>query len=185
MNASPGWRRTAVKLSQHAAAVLPAASPWAQAMRREIDYIEDDRAALGWALGCVLASYKARVAARTAAGLGRLQRFSRERNPIPLSGARRREILRHAAASAALMFVTGVALLENAGGQTAPRLPPPPAAVEETACDTPDKAAGMDRPPSGTLRAAPDAGRTDPTLDTPCAGRRHAPIRILPRFGMP
>jgi hypothetical protein len=32
-------------------------------MRREIDYIEDDRTALRWAIGCVTASYAARLAA--------------------------------------------------------------------------------------------------------------------------
>jgi hypothetical protein len=30
-------------------------------MRRELDYIEDDRAALRWAIGCVTASYTAQL----------------------------------------------------------------------------------------------------------------------------
>jgi hypothetical protein len=32
-------------------------------MRRELDYIEDDRAALRWAIGCVTASYTAQFVA--------------------------------------------------------------------------------------------------------------------------
>jgi hypothetical protein len=32
-------------------------------MRRELDYIEDDRAALRWAIGCVMAGYAERLAA--------------------------------------------------------------------------------------------------------------------------
>jgi hypothetical protein len=44
--------------------VLPGArSDWAEAMRHEIAYIEDDAAALRWAVGCVSASYAARLAA--------------------------------------------------------------------------------------------------------------------------
>src|SRR5438309_1641896 len=65
MNAVPGrWRRIAQKVAGHASWVLPGArSGWADAMRRELDYIEDDRAALRWAIGCVMASYTARLAA--------------------------------------------------------------------------------------------------------------------------
>lgn len=68
MSAMPGrWRRIAVLLAQHASRVLPRArsarSPWAEAMRRELDYIEDDRAALRWAIGCVTASYTAQLVA--------------------------------------------------------------------------------------------------------------------------
>ena len=51
MNAVPSrWRRWTVKLAQHAAWVLPGArSPWADAMRRELDYISgrSGRLALG------------------------------------------------------------------------------------------------------------------------------------------
>jgi hypothetical protein len=66
MSAMPGrWRRIAMLLAQHASRVLPRArsarSPWAEAMRRELDYIEDDRAALHWAIGCVTASYTAQL----------------------------------------------------------------------------------------------------------------------------
>jgi hypothetical protein len=122
MNALPGrWRRWAVKLAQHAGQVLPGAqSPWAEAMRRELDYIDDDRAALCWALGCVLASYKSRLAA--------------------WAGFRTRAVLRHAATSSAVMLLIGLALLENAGGQTEPPRP----VVDETTCDRPDVSPDID-----------------------------------------
>jgi hypothetical protein len=66
MSAKQGrWRRIAVVLAGHASKVLPrarsASSPWAEAMRRELDYIDDDRAALRWAIGCVTASYAAQL----------------------------------------------------------------------------------------------------------------------------
>jgi hypothetical protein len=66
MSMVPGqWREIAVKLAEHASSVLPRArsapSPWADAMRRELDYIKDDRAALHWAIGCVMASYRAQL----------------------------------------------------------------------------------------------------------------------------
>jgi hypothetical protein len=61
---SAQWRRIARKVADHASWALPGArSGWADAMRRELDYIEDDRAALRWAIGCVMASYAARLAA--------------------------------------------------------------------------------------------------------------------------
>jgi hypothetical protein len=115
------WRRLAVRLAQHAARVVPGArSPWARAMRHELDYIADDPAALRWAIGCVLASYRARLADRLS--------FSP------------RTVWRQVAASGALMLVIGVALLDNAGGQT-----PPPPARDEMACD-------RARPPSVMCR---------------------------------
>jgi hypothetical protein len=108
------WRRSAVKLAQHAARVLPdARSPWADAMRREIDYIADDPAALRWALGCVLASYRARLAPRPC--------FSR------------RAVGRYVATGGVLMLLIGVGLQGNAGGQTAPPRP----AFDETTCEPP------------------------------------------------
>ena len=57
------WRQIALKIVGHAAWVLPGAeSGWADAMQRELDYIDDDRAALRWAIGCVRAGYSARLA---------------------------------------------------------------------------------------------------------------------------
>ncbi len=70
MSAMPGrWRRIAMVLAEHASGVLPRARPassaspssWADAMRRELDYIDDDRAALRWAIGCVTTSYMAQL----------------------------------------------------------------------------------------------------------------------------
>jgi hypothetical protein len=112
MNAAPGWwRRLAVKLAQHASCVMPGArSPWADAMRRELDYIGGDPAALRWALGCILASYRARLTERP--------------------GFNTRAAWR-VAASGAVMLVIGLALQDNAGGQT----PPPHPALDEIRCD--------------------------------------------------
>ena len=187
--ALPGWRRLAVKLVRHAAAGLSGASPWARAMQCELDYIDDDRAALRWALGCVIASYKLRLAARAQVDLGRFRRVFNERNRRhPLSGARPREVLRQAAVSAALMLVTGVVLLENAGGQTAPPSPSAPV-LDETTCDMADKGRNLgpnaDRTlPSVSVRAAPDATRPTPTFETPCAGR-NAPAGFPPGSDTP
>jgi len=99
-------------LAQHAASVMPRArSPWADAMRRELDYIEHDSAALRWALGCVLASYRSRLAHR------------------PWLSARS---WRHVAVSSALMLLVGFTLQVSAEGQTEPPRP------DETTCDRPD-----------------------------------------------
>jgi hypothetical protein len=63
------WRHIARKAVRHASWVLPdSRSIWAEAMRRELDYIENDRAALRWAAGCIIASYAARLAALRQAG---------------------------------------------------------------------------------------------------------------------
>jgi hypothetical protein len=60
-------RRLADRLVRHAGRMLPASRPekreWVEAMRRETDAIGDDRQALGWALGCVFASYAERIKA--------------------------------------------------------------------------------------------------------------------------
>jgi hypothetical protein len=163
MNVSAGrWRRWAVKLAQHASWVLPGArSPWAEAMRRELDYIEDDRAALRWAVGCVLASYKARIAA--------------------WSGFRTRAVLRHAATSGAMMLLIGLALLENAGGQTEPPRP----VFDETTCDRPNVSPDVDPTPwSGTVSVPRDMDHSVPKPDTLCADRS-APIRYPPKYRRP
>jgi hypothetical protein len=115
MNAVSGrWRRCAVRLVQHAVCVLPGArSPWADAMRRELDYIGDDPAALRWALGCVLASYRVRLAHR------------------PWSSAA--VAWRQVATCGVLMLLIGLAFQDNAGGQTEPPRP----VFDETSCDLP------------------------------------------------
>jgi hypothetical protein len=149
MNALPGcWRRWAVKLAQHASWVLPGArSPWADAMRRELDYIEDDRAALRWALGCVLGSYKTRLAFRSVFGT--------------------RAVWWRAATSGVLMVFIGFALLENAGGQTEPPRP----VVDETTCDRPDVSPDIDPTlsPSGTVAIPRDIDHSALAPDTSCA----------------
>jgi hypothetical protein len=51
-----------MQFARHASRILPGAqSPWAKAMRCELDYIGDDPAALRWAFGCILASCKIRL----------------------------------------------------------------------------------------------------------------------------
>jgi pimeloyl-ACP methyl ester carboxylesterase len=108
-------RRFAVKLVCHASRVLSGrGSRWADAMRNELDYIEDDSAALRWALGCVLASYRTRLAGRW--------------------GFTARTVWRRAAASCALVFFVGFVFLQTAGGQTEPPRP----LFTETACDLPN-----------------------------------------------
>jgi hypothetical protein len=158
VEAAPTSRRWAVMLAQHAGRVLPgarnpSAGNWGEAMRRELTYIEDDRAALRWALGCVVASYKARLTAR----------------PGFTGGTDARHILRHAAACGAVMLVIGFTFLENAESQTEP----PRQVPEETACD---QAA-----PSGMVEPARNAGpvdrASDPAGETSCPGR-NAPVRI-------
>jgi pimeloyl-ACP methyl ester carboxylesterase len=138
MNAVSGvCRRLAVKLAQHACWVLPGArSPWAAAMRRELEYIEDDPAALRWALGCVVASYRTRLADRLCFDA---------------------RAWRHVATSA-LMLLIGLALLENAGGQTQPPQP----RFDETVCDLPGVSPEIrPRLRCGTVSVPRDYGNPD------------------------
>jgi len=116
MTAGPGrYRRLAVLLAQHASRVfLSGRSPWADAMRHELDYIEDDAAAFCWSLGCVLASYRSRLA--------HLRCFS---TPA---------IWRHVATSGVLVLLVGVALQGHARGQTEPPRP----VFDEATCDLPN-----------------------------------------------
>jgi hypothetical protein len=83
-------------------------------MRRELDYIADDPAALRWAIGCVLASYRVRV------------------TELRSGGARTR--LKHFAACGGLILLAGLALQGHASGHTEQ---PRPAFVETT-CDLPN-----------------------------------------------
>jgi hypothetical protein len=148
MTALPRCRRWAVKLARHAAWVLSGTqSPWAEAMRRELDYIEDDRAALRWALGCIVASYKVRLVTRPGVGA--------------------RDIFRRAAASGALMLVIGFAFLGNAESQTEPPQP-----VLNGTCGTPDGAADIGQSlPSATISREADHSTwmPDPAPETWCA----------------
>jgi len=176
MNVSPGWwRRWAVKLAQHTSWVLPGAqSPWAEAMRRELDYIEDDAAALRWAVGCVLASYKARLASP----LPRSSSLSLPRLPGRVG---RRAVLRHAATSGAVMLLIGLALLENAGGQTEPPRP----VFDETACDPPNISPDIGPTlSSGTVASPRGIDHSAQAPDTSCADRS-APIRFPAKHQTP
>jgi hypothetical protein len=183
MNVSPGWwRRWAVKLAQHASWVLPGAqSPWAQAMRRELDYIEDDRAALRWALGCVLASYKARLAAPLPRSSSTSLPGLRARAEWRRMRVERRTVLRHAATSGAVMLVVGLALLENAGGQTEPPRP----VADETTCGPPNVSSDIGPTlSSGTTAIPRDIDHSAPAPDTACADRS-APVRLPPKSQAP
>ena len=139
MSAVPSWwRRLAVRLARHAAGVMPGArSPWTLAMRRELDYIADDPAALRWAFGCVLASYRARLAERPS--------------------LHARTAWRQVAAGVALMLLIGVVLQDNAGGQTEP----PPPALNETRCNPP--AVPTEIGPNGAAGVA--SNRDNPEAD--------------------
>lgn len=60
-------RRLAERLTDHAGRMLPkdraGRDDWASAMRGELEGIEDDGAALRWAMGCLYAGYAERIAA--------------------------------------------------------------------------------------------------------------------------
>src|ERR1700679_2638608 len=114
MNTAPGlWRRLALWLARHASRVLPDAGPWADAMRNELDYIADDAAAVLWALGAILASYRARLA--------------RWRCP---SG---RALFGYVGTGTGLVLVIGFALMGHASGQAKPPQP----VFDAAACDLP------------------------------------------------
>src|SRR5438309_11644101 len=115
MAGSGRYRRLAIRLAQHASRVLRSGrSLWADAMRHELDYIEDDAAAFCWSLGCVLASYRCRLA--------HLQCFI---TPT---------FWRHVASSAVLVLLIGVTLQGHARGQAAPPRP----VFDEATCDRPN-----------------------------------------------
>ena len=157
MNSESGrWRRLSVTLARHAASVLPGAgSSWVEAMRRELDYIDDDPAALRWALGCVLASYRVRLAQRAG-----------------LSG---RAAWRYAATSGLLMLLIGLALDENAGGQPAP----PPPAFDATRCDLPAASREISaRLQCSTVSVPPSYD--DTMQSSPCAARKAADLTDHP-----
>ena len=114
MIAAPSWcRLVATKLVRHASRILPGAGPWADAMRHELDYIADDRAALRWAVGGLLASYRARLA--------------------QLRCSSPRASLRYVATIGVPLLMIGLALEGHASGQTEPLQP----VFDETACDLP------------------------------------------------
>ena len=115
------WRRLAVSAARHAARVLPGANaPWADAMRRELDYIADDRAALRWAVGCVAASYLAWLAA--------LPRLGRRMVSAPV-------------AAGSVLLVVGLAMQGHASDDPVPA---------KAACERADAAPDVARAPVAT-----------------------------------
>ena len=152
MTSATRARLLAVMLARHAARAMPGAgSPWAEAMRREIDHIANDPEAVRWALGCVLASYRARLLQRPAVSA--------------------RTAWRQIAASGALMLVIGLALLDNAGGQT----PPPEPAFDETACDLAPPPALCRLPCADRLPVERQIAPDDPNRDAPCSSKSKMP----------
>jgi pimeloyl-ACP methyl ester carboxylesterase len=114
MIAAPSWcRRLDTKLVRPASRVLPDASPQADAMRHELDYIAGDRAALRWTVGGLQASYWARLA--------------------PLRCFTARASLRYVATIGVLVLANGLALDGSASGQTELSQ----YVFEEAACDLP------------------------------------------------
>jgi pimeloyl-ACP methyl ester carboxylesterase len=113
VNPAPsGWRRLAARLVQHASWIWPGADPWAEAMRHELDYIEDDAAALRWAIGGLLAGYRARLAQWRCVS--------------------ERASFRVARAGGVFVLVIGFALVGHASGQ--PLRP----VFDETVCNLPN-----------------------------------------------
>jgi hypothetical protein len=79
-------RRLASALIAHAANVLPPLrSPWGQAMKHELDHIEDDVAAVRWAAGCVIASYLERGGRKMNQSFGTIVRKPSAFLPLAMS----------------------------------------------------------------------------------------------------
>jgi hypothetical protein len=121
-------------------------------MRHELDYIDGDAAALRWAMGGLLASYRARLAQWRC-----------------LSA---RASFRYVATSGALMLMIGFALAGHASGQPQPLRPH----FDETACDLPGVSPEIGpRLRCGTVSVPrnydnSDAGRFNGEL-SPCGAR--------------
>ena len=145
MNAMPGrWRRIALEVVGHASRLLPGAqSAWADAMRHELDYIEDDRTALRWAIGCLMASYGARLAP-----LRRLW-WRVASAPVVAGGP---------VVAGSMLLLMALELQGHAGDRTEPAFP----AFEETACDLPDLTPDIrPRLRCGTVRVPRDHARPE------------------------
>jgi pimeloyl-ACP methyl ester carboxylesterase len=91
--------------------LLPDAGPWTEAMRHELDYIEDDAAALSWAVGGLLASYRARL--------------------VHLLCLSTPAALRYVGVGSVLVLAIGSALMGHASGQ------PLQPVLDETVCNLP------------------------------------------------
>ena len=71
MNESASFKRwLAQALLRRARQILPDSRlEWAKAMQTELDHLENDGDALGWAIGCVVAGSKERISTMFAANL--------------------------------------------------------------------------------------------------------------------
>ena len=79
-------RRLASALIAHAANVLPPLrSPWGEAMKHELDHIEDDVEAVRWAAGCVIASYLERGGRKMNQSFGTIVRKPSAFLPLAMS----------------------------------------------------------------------------------------------------
>lgn len=99
-------------LAWHATRVMPPVrSTWAEAMRCEFEHVKEQPGALAWVAGCVVASYRSRLA--------------------DLWSRHAYRALRRVAASGVAVVVIGCALENRACGQT------PPPAFTDTVCELP------------------------------------------------
>lgn len=153
MSRMSSGRGIAIRIVRHAAWVLPGArSDWAAAMRSELDYVADDRAAMRWALGCVSASYAARLAA-VARSCGRA-------------------VLRPVLAMGTLLFIA--LALGHASDQT--RASPP--VIQERSCARPDTPADSQGEQGIVLSHQPSEGASgkpedrSQSVDRPCPPAR-------------
>jgi len=79
-------RRLARALIAHAKSVLPPSrSLWAEAMKRELDHIENDFEAARWAAGCVIASYMERGGRKMNQSFGAMVRKPSAYLPLAMS----------------------------------------------------------------------------------------------------
>jgi pimeloyl-ACP methyl ester carboxylesterase len=111
--------RLAAWLVRHASRTMPhTRSIWADAMRSEFEHIKDQPGALLWAAGCILASYKCRLA--------------------ELQARHALQWVRGVAVCSLAALLAGYAVANQACGQTVP-----PPAFTDTACDMPHVSPGI------------------------------------------
>ncbi len=114
------FHRLAARLVRHASRTMPhTRSIWADAMRSEFEHIKDQRGALAWAAGCILASYKCQLTPEVAQLVNALQTLTR----IVSCGL--------------VGLLGGNALQDQAFGQTLPAAIPAPS-FSDAACALPD-----------------------------------------------
>jgi hypothetical protein len=152
---SSRWRRIAVRTARHAAWVLPGArSDWGTAMNNELDYIADDRAAVRWALGCVSASYAARL--------------------VALARSCGRAVVRPVLAMGTLLFIA--LALGHASDQA--RSAPP--VLQETSCERPDTLADNEAERGIVVSQESSEGTRGKPEDRSQSIDRHCPLAHQP-----